>query len=103
MLSANAGLLTNELFGLQGLFAGQATTGTVASQFAVTMPQNVPNGSPVTVLVKAEDASNNFVPSYSGTASVTSTDAAATFPSTLTFHLATQRFRLRLPRLVPNP
>ena len=86
MLSASGGLLTNELFGLQGLFAGQPSTGTVASQFAVTMPQNVPNGSAVNVLVRAEDASGDFVPSFSGTASVTSSDSAATFPSSITFN-----------------
>jgi hypothetical protein len=86
MLSASANFLSNELFGLQGLFAGQASTGTVASQFVVAMPQNVPNGTPVTVLIKAEDAQNDFVPGYSGTASITSSDSAATFPSTVTFH-----------------
>jgi hypothetical protein len=78
--------LTAELFGLQGLFAGQSTTGTVASQYSVTMPQNVPNGLPVTVLIKAEDAQGDFVPGYSGSAAVTSSDSAATFPTTVNFH-----------------
>ena len=66
--------------------AGQQTTGTVASQFAVSLPQNVPNGLPVTVLVRAEDAQGDFASSYSGTASLTSSDSAATFPTTVTFH-----------------
>jgi hypothetical protein len=86
MLSASSGLPSNELFGLQGLFAGQQSVGTVASQFVVSVPQNVPNGSAVTVLVRAEDSSGNFVPSFSGSASVSSSDSAATLPTSITFN-----------------
>ena len=68
------------------LLPSQGSAPIVASQFVVSMPQNVPNGSPVNVLVRAEDAQGDFASSFSGTASVSSSDTAATIPSTVTFN-----------------
>ncbi len=57
----------------------------VATQLAMRLPQNVPDGTPVPVVLAAEDASGHLVPNYSGTITLTSTDASITLPTKVTF------------------
>jgi hypothetical protein len=75
--------------GARGEIAGTimitVTAVPVAARFAVTLPRAVPAGMPVTVTLLALDAEGRPVRSHSGTATLTSTDAAATLPATVTF------------------
>ena len=61
-------------------------TAIVATQLAMSLPQNVPNGVPVPVELAAEDASGQVAPNYSGTVTLTSTDPNVVLPKTITFH-----------------
>jgi hypothetical protein len=75
--------------GAAGEIAGTVTTtvtaAPVAARFAVTLPRAVPVGVPITVTLLALDAEGKPVRSHGGTATLTSTDAAATLPTTVTF------------------
>lgn len=53
--------------------------------FLVSMPRQVDVGKPVNVSIVAVDAANRPIPGFSGTAAVTSSDSAATLPSSVTF------------------
>ena len=80
------------------LLTGTATTTVatpdVVAQLEVDLGQNVPNGRPVTVRMFALDANDNVVRSYSGTVKLTSTDAAATLPATVTFNNGVATFQV---------
>lgn len=56
---------------------------TAVASLRVTMPTSAPNGLPVAALISAVDAAGRPVFSASGSVSVTSSDAAATFPATV--------------------
>ena len=56
-----------------------------ATHFVINAPANAPNGVAISLTIVAEDAQNFAVSSYSGTVALTSTDAAATLPATVTF------------------
>ena len=65
-------------------------TPAAAAQLALLVPSTIPSGVPIMVQAVAEDASGNPVPSYTGTAVLTSTDSvaasgAATLPMNVTF------------------
>ena len=57
----------------------------VATHFAVILPPIAFRGVAVTAQLVALDAQNRPVPNYSGTLNVSSSDKAATYPSTVTF------------------
>ncbi|MBM4012197.1 MAG: hypothetical protein FJ286_12590 [Planctomycetes bacterium] len=75
--------------GAAGNIVGSATAAVVAapvlSSFTVRLPRTVLTGVPVTVALSAVDATGRPVWGYSGTVSLTSTDAAAVLPATVTF------------------
>jgi hypothetical protein len=56
-----------------------------ASHYVISAPSGVNLGKTATVRLLAYDADNHFVSDYSGTATLTSSDAAATLPATVTF------------------
>ncbi len=83
--------------GSQTITAKDTTTGTITgtsgadvvaagavTHFSVSGPGSVVAGSSVTVTVKALNASNAVVTTYAGTVAVTSSDKAATMPSSNT-------------------
>jgi hypothetical protein len=55
------------------------------SQLVLSGPTSATTGSAVTFTVTAEDATNNVVPSYTGTIHFTSTPSGATLPGNYTF------------------
>jgi hypothetical protein len=57
----------------------------VATRFAVMLPRAVPAGMPVPVVLVALDDAGRPVVNFSGSVTLTSSDAAATFPSSVTF------------------
>ena len=57
----------------------------VATHYVVFMPQGTKVGVQATGILIAEDAQNHIVLGYTGTASLTSSDASATLPATVTF------------------
>lgn len=57
----------------------------VATQLVMRMPESTRVGSPVKVMLMALDANGRSVPNFSGDVSLTSSDAAATLPATVTF------------------
>lgn len=57
----------------------------VATRFAVMLPKAVPLGMPVPVALVALDAAGRPVLNFSGSVTLTSSDAAATFPASVTF------------------
>jgi hypothetical protein len=63
----------------------EVTAAQVATRFSITLPWAVPDGEPVKVTIMAVDATGRAMPSHRGTATLTSTDPAATFPTTVTF------------------
>ncbi|MCY2990686.1 MAG: hypothetical protein NTY19_22830, partial [Planctomycetota bacterium] len=73
----------------EATLTGQATTNVVApaaaTQLAVHLPQDVPTGVAVTVQLVALDAQRHLVSSYAGTVNVSSSDATATLPASVTF------------------
>jgi hypothetical protein len=71
---------------LTGTAATNVATPAVATHFVLYLAQGVATGSPVTVQLAAEDAQNNFVSNYTGTANLTGSDASATLPASVTFH-----------------
>jgi len=75
--------------GAAGDIAGSATVAVVPapvlSAFTVRLPKAVLTGVPVMVALSAVDADGRPVWGYSGTVSLTSTDAAAVLPATVTF------------------
>jgi hypothetical protein len=70
---------------VSGTASTAITAAKVASRFAVTLPRAVAVGVPVTVTLVALDAQKRPVTSHRGIATLTSTDAKAKFPSTVTF------------------
>ena len=54
----------------------------VASQISLRLPANVQSGLPVPLWTMVEDAQGHPVPNYSGTVTLTSSDAGAVFSST---------------------
>lgn len=65
-------------------------TPVAATQLALLLPSTVPSGVPIMVQAMAESASGNPVPSYAGTAALTSSDSGATsggtaLPANITF------------------
>lgn len=70
---------------LSGTAITTVTAAQVASRFAVTLPRAVAVGVPVRVTLMAVDAQGRPVTSHRGIATLTSTDAQARFPSTVTF------------------
>jgi hypothetical protein len=70
---------------VSGTASTAITAAQVASRFAVTLPRAVAVGVPVTVTLVALDAQKRPVTSHRGIATLTSTDAKAKFPSTVTF------------------
>jgi hypothetical protein len=63
------------------------TAAPVASQYYFSLKPTVQSGTATTIQVEALDANGNLVRSYDGTATITSSDSAATLPSpaTVTF------------------
>jgi hypothetical protein len=57
----------------------------VVSTFGVLLPRAVPAGVPVVATVVALDAQGRPVPTFTGTASLASSDQAAKLPPTVTF------------------
>lgn len=57
----------------------------VATQFALGLPRNVTSGATVTVRLVALDAQNHPVQNYSGPVTLSSSDAGATLPTSVTF------------------
>ncbi len=68
------------------------TQSSAATHLSVTAPASATSGTPVSFAVKALDASNNVVASYSGTVSFTSTDAKAMLPASSTLIMGTGNF-----------
>lgn len=69
--------------------AGTASTVVTAMQtlasFTVVMPPRATNGTAVSVTILAMDAARRPIPGYTGTATLASSDPAATLPETVTF------------------
>ena len=61
------------------------TTSSVATHYVVSLSPNTTSGDSVNVQVIAENAQNHLATGYSGTATITSSDASATVPATVTF------------------
>lgn len=70
---------------ITGTVTTTVTAAPVVTRFAVMLPRAIPVGVPFTVTLLALDAQGRSVPSHGGTATLTSTDAAATLPATVTF------------------
>jgi DNA gyrase inhibitor GyrI len=71
----------------------------VATQLALRLPEDVPNGVPMPVKIVALDAQDHRVPNYSGTVTLTSSDPNATLPASVTFEhgFAVAKVILRTP------
>jgi hypothetical protein len=63
----------------------QVVAAPVAVAFSVRLPKAVAVGLPVNVTIVAVDAQGRPVPRFSGTATLSSSDTAATLPSSVTF------------------
>ena len=63
----------------------QVVAAPVAVAFSVQLPKAVAVGLPVNVTIVAVDAQGRPVPRFSGTATLSSSDTAATLPSSVTF------------------
>lgn len=102
LLSISPGaFLSNVAHELVGPVLGQVTSGgttssSTATHYVVAISPGVTSGDAVTVHVLAEDASNHLASGYSGTASVTSSDAGATLPAAVTFHHGSASFQVTL-------
>ncbi len=66
----------------------------VATQLAMHLPKNVPNGVPVPVELMAKDANGRIAPNYSGTITLTSTDPNVVLPNQVTFHYGVAIFQV---------
>jgi hypothetical protein len=73
---------------------GMATTNVAIPHFAMSMPSGVTTGAAITVQLRAMDAQNQVMSSYSGTANLASSDAHATFPATVTFQNGRASFQV---------
>lgn len=82
MLSG-AGLSLPPLPGTDGPVIIAPPAPVVVAGLSVMIPKNVPNGMPVTAVIRAVDAAGVPVFSYSGSATLTSSDATATLPATV--------------------
>jgi len=84
-LQAVAGSVLNRLAGerLPPVVGADPIAAVAATGFAVTLPSTVPNGLPVRALITAVAADGRPVP-FSGQVTLSSSDAAATFPETVT-------------------
>ena len=87
----NASFITG-LNGPQGILI----TTVPVDHFAVSAPSTAAAGSSFSVTVTAQDASNNTVPTYSGTVALTSTDGLATLPANSTLTNGTKTFTVTL-------
>ncbi len=63
-----------------------AASAATASHFVVLVPAGATIGTPVTVQLLAESANNHLATGYDGTADLSSSDAGATLPATVTFN-----------------
>ena len=70
---------------LTGAGKVSVTAAPVATKLFVTTERDVYTGAAARVVVVALDASNRPVPTYTGTVTLTSTDAGAALPATYTF------------------
>ncbi|MCY2987767.1 MAG: dockerin type I domain-containing protein, partial [Planctomycetota bacterium] len=66
-------------------YGGDDYTPIAPAQLKVSLPTTVQSGQPVMVQLVALNAENHLVDSYSGTANLTSSDATATLPASVTF------------------
>lgn len=87
---ATAGRQTLTVTSLSGpALTATASTSVMAAptvrSFLVLMPRQVDAGKPVNVSIAAVDAADRPIPGFTGTATVTSSDSAATLPSSVTF------------------
>jgi hypothetical protein len=86
---ATPGEQTLSVRGVAGDIVAAATVSVVAApvatRFAVMLPRAVPAGMPVPVVLVALDDAGRPVVNFSGSVTLTSSDAAATFPSSVTF------------------
>jgi hypothetical protein len=79
---------------LVGKITPIVTAPDVATSYYATLKSTVESGVQTTVHVYALDASGNVVRNYNGTASLTSTDSAAKFPTSITFHSGQASFKV---------
>jgi hypothetical protein len=82
---ANVGPVAPASINGTGSHNGTVSSGDTATHFVVALVPGTTSGTSTTVALLAEDAQNRFVISYDGTANLTSSDASATLPSTVTF------------------
>ena len=75
------------------------TASPTLAAFLVAMPRRVDAGKPVSVSIAAVDAANRPIPGFTGTASLASSDSAATLPASVNFvnGRATARVTLATP------
>ncbi len=71
---------------IQGFGSSGTSSTAVATHYVAQISPGVTSGNAVTVELLAEDVNNHLVPSYSGTADLTSSDGSATLPATVTFN-----------------
>jgi hypothetical protein len=64
---------------------GLATTSVAIPHYVLVLPSGVTAGTAVTVTMLAQDAENHLLSTYAGTANLTTSDAAATIPASVTF------------------
>jgi hypothetical protein len=70
---------------LHGTDDTQVLAAPVVDHLIVRVPDNAPVGVPTNVTVVAVDVNGRLVPNYTGTVSITSSDAAAVLPANFTF------------------
>ncbi len=72
----------NSIATLAGTASTTVVTPAAATHFAIQLPANSPDGEPVNVAAVALDANNHPVQGFSGTATITTSDAAGTLSAT---------------------
>ena len=70
---------------MTGIASTSVTAAPTVRSFLVFMPRQVDAGKPVSVSIVAVDAANRPIPGFTGTVAVTSSDSAATLPSSVSF------------------
>jgi hypothetical protein len=65
-----------------------------ATSYGEVVPSSATSGTPISLLFQAFDAAGFQCPGYTGTANVTCSDAAATFPATVTFANGVANFQV---------
>ncbi len=78
---------------------GGTSNSNAATHYVITLAPGVTGGNAVNVQVLAEDASNHLAGSYSGTATITSSDSGATLPASVTFDNGRASFQVTLATL----